>query len=108
MISHYLLDGPFNLWSMSGWFECVVNTGMTSFKVTYKGGKVCRFHDGQTITATIPSDGFYNMPMGTMYYQINDKVEFIDEANGLYCSLNIGNVKKKSCEYFEGEILQHG
>lgn len=46
--------------------------------------------------------------MGTMYYQIHDKIEFIDEGNGLYCHLNVGNVKKKSPEYFEGEILQHG
>ena len=108
MISHYLMDGPFDLWSISSWFRCVVHTGMTSFKVHYEGGKTLKFKDGQTIKATIPSDSFNNMPMGTMYYQIHDKVEFTDEANGLYARIDVGAVKKKTPEYFEGEILQHG
>ena len=108
MVSHYLMEGPLNLWSLSSWFRCTVHTGMTSFKVNYEGGKVLRFHDGQTITATIPTDSFNNLPMGTIYYQIHDKIEFVDEKNGLYALVNVGNVKKKSQEYFEGEILHHG
>lgn len=46
MVSHYYMDGPFDLWSFSSWFRCIVNTGMTSFKVNYEGGKVLKFSDG--------------------------------------------------------------
>jgi hypothetical protein len=43
-----------------------------------------------------------------MYYQIHDSLIVTDEENGLYCELKIGSVKKRTCEYFEGEILRHG
>lgn len=35
-------------------------------------------------------------------------MEFHDQANGLYGYYEIGNVKKRSQEYFEGCIYQHG
>ena len=92
MISHYLMEGPNNLWTFGCYYEPVVKTGVTAFNIRYLGGKVIRFHDGQTIKATLPSDSYNNMPMGTIYYQIHDKMEFIDDANKLYGIINIGNV----------------
>ena len=46
--------------------------------------------------------------MGTLYNQVHGKIEFRDEANDLYGFYEIGNVKKRSQEYFEGYIYQHG
>jgi dihydroxyacetone kinase DhaKLM complex PTS-EIIA-like component DhaM len=34
--------------------------------------------------------------MGTLYCQVHGKIEFSDEANGLYGFYDIGNVKKRS------------
>ena len=42
--------------------------------------------------------------MGTIYRQVHGKVEYFDDANQLYAEVNIGNVKKKTQEYFEGYI----
>lgn len=91
---------------------------MTTFTVKYLGGKRIRFHDGQTIKATLPSDSFNNLPMGTIHYLIHDKMEFVDDENKLYGIINVGSVKKKSSgfmgsksmdpDYFEGSIQRDG
>ena len=46
--------------------------------------------------------------MGTLYNQVHGKIEFRDEANDIYGFYEIGNVKQRSQEYFEGLIYQNG
>jgi hypothetical protein len=81
---------------------------MTSFQVNYVGGKVLRFHDGQEIRCNIPSDSFNSVVTGTIYRQVHGTVEYTDHANQLYATVTIGKVKKRSQEYFEGEITHKG
>lgn len=81
---------------------------MTSFQVNYVGGKVLRFHDGQTIRCNIPSDQFNSVVTGTIYRQVHGTVEYVDEENQLHATVTIGKVKKKSQEYFEGSITHKG
>merc|ERR1740123_670785 len=81
---------------------------MTSFSVNYPGKKTLKFPDGQTIVSSIPSDTFCNVMMGTIYRWIHGKIEYWDNKNNLYAYVDIGNVKKHSQEYFEGEIQHKG
>ena len=64
-----------------------------------------KFNDGQTITCNHPTDSFYNLTMNTLYNQSHGKVEFKDEENGFYGFYEIGKVKKKRSEYFEGAVF---
>jgi len=45
--------------------------------------------------------------MGTLYNHCHGKVEFNDYENGLYGFYEIGNVKKRSQEYFEGAVFKN-
>lgn len=46
--------------------------------------------------------------MGSLYMWIHGKIEFRDTENEIYAWYNIGSVKRKSQEYFEGEIVAKG
>ena len=46
--------------------------------------------------------------MGTLYQWVQGKIEFRDPVNEIYAWYKIGEVKKKSQEYFEGEIIAKG
>lgn len=95
-ISHYLIDGPDGKYTVSGHNECRVKFSVTSINVNQVGHKKFAFHDGQTITCNHPKDSFYSIMMGTLYNQVHGKMEFHDQANGLYGYYEIGNVKKRS------------
>jgi hypothetical protein len=66
-VSYVLIDGPNDRYRFSSYFQSEVKTGMTSFQLNYVGGKVLRFHDGQTIRCNIPSDTFWSVVAGTIY-----------------------------------------
>jgi len=44
--------------------------------------------------------------MGTLYNHCHGKVEFNDAKHGLYGFYEIGKVKKRSQEYFEGAVFK--
>lgn len=90
------IDGPDGKYTVSGWCECQIKCSLTSVTVKSQGHKKVVFKDGQTIICNHPSDTFYNCMMGTLYNQVNGKVEFNDYENGLYGYYQIGKVKKKS------------
>ena len=46
--------------------------------------------------------------MGTLGHQLTGKIEFHDKKNNLYAFYDIGNVKKKTQDYFVGEVHQFG
>lgn len=52
------------------------------------------------------SDQFNNIFIGTLGHQLTGKLEFWDEQNELYGFFEMGIVKKKTQDYFTGEI-QH-
>lgn len=43
--------------------------------------------------------------MGTLYNHCQGKVEFHDKENGFYGFYEIGKVKKRTQEYFEGAVF---
>jgi len=49
-----------------------------------------------------------NLFMGTLGHQLTGKVEFRDPKNHLYGWYELGNIKKKTQDYFTGEIHQYG
>ena len=46
--------------------------------------------------------------MGTLYNHCHGKVEFNDTENNIYGFYEIGKVKKRSQEYFEGAVFKDG
>lgn len=106
--SHLLIEGPNNSYMVHGWNEYSVKAYVNSVIVEPKGHKTIRFHDGQTIKFNNPTDLIYNLLMGTLYMQISGKIEFHDIENDLYGFYEIGKVRGKSQEYFQGSIQQHG
>ena len=46
--------------------------------------------------------------MGTLGHQLTGKIEFKDPKNNLYGWYELGNIKKKTQDYFTGEIHQFG
>ena len=102
-----LVEGPNGMYRYSGFNECVVKFSVTSITVSQNGYKRVKFNDGQTITCNHPTDSFYNLTMNTLYNQCHGKVEFKDEENGFYGFYEIGKVKKRRSEYFEGAVFHN-
>mmetsp|Transcript_35627 Transcript_35627/g.54487 ORF Transcript_35627/g.54487 Transcript_35627/m.54487 type:complete len:205 (+) Transcript_35627:1001-1615(+) len=102
------VEGPDQNYIAHGYNEYSVKAYVNSAVCTAKGQKTVSFKDGQTIKFNNPSDTFYNIVMGTLYQWITGKMEFHDEANDLYGFYEIGSVKGKSQEYFQGEIVHKG
>ena len=46
--------------------------------------------------------------MGTMGHQMTGKLDFKDVANNIYGQITFGCVKKKTQDYFKGEIYKDG
>lgn len=46
--------------------------------------------------------------MGTLGHQLTGKIEFNDTQNNLYGFYDIGNVKRKTQDYFAGQITKNG
>lgn len=64
------MDGPNGRYKVTGWSGYVIWSGMNSATLVPEGHKKVTFHDGHTITYTIPGDLFYNIFMGTMGHQV--------------------------------------
>ena len=99
-----LIEGPNKSYIVHGWNEYSVKAYVNSAIVEPKGHKTVIFHDGQTIKFNNPTDLIYNLLMGTLYMQISGKIEFHDIKNDIYAYYEIGKVRGKTQEYFQGSI----
>lgn len=106
--SSFLIEGPDNKYKVHGWNEYSVKAYLNSAVCTPSGHKTVVFQDGQSIKWNNSTDTFYNTVMGTLYHWVHGKIEFRDSENEIYAWYNMGQVKKKSQEYFEGEIVAKG
>eukprot|EP00347_Sterkiella_histriomuscorum_P010094 403338699 len=106
-ISHVLLEGPEEIYQFSGYSGFSAKAYLNSIALNVFGSKVVKFKDGTVIKYNNPCDAFNNTFFGILNHQICGKVEFIDEKNGLRAFYDIGNVKKKTQDYFVGEIYQN-
>jgi hypothetical protein len=78
-----IMDGPNGRYRVTGWSSYVIVSGMNSATLVSEGHKKVTFHDGHTITYSVPADLFYNVLMGTMGHQVTGKMDFLDKENGL-------------------------
>lgn len=107
-ISHMLIEGPNGNYKVTGWSTWAVSAGLNNATLKSDGHKKVIFADGQTIEYNNPGDYFYNIFMGTMGHQMTGRLDFKDVANNIYGQITFGCVKKKTQDYFKGEIYQNG
>lgn len=105
-ISHFMIEGPNQNYTLTGWSSYTVKAGMNSANITSDGHKLLVFKDGQRIRFTNYNDLFYNIMMGTMGHQLVGKMSFEDSQNGITASFEFGNVRGKTQDYFSGQILK--
>lgn len=72
------------------------------------GLKTVKFNNGDIIQYNIPDDFFQNTIFGTLNHLINGQIKYEDKKNNLVAYLDIGSIKKKPKDYFEGRIEQNG
>jgi len=80
-ISHFIVEGPYKNFKLSGWSSYTVKAGMNSGNITTEGHKLIQFKDGQTIKFNNYNDLMYNIMLGTMGHQILGKMVYEDTAN---------------------------
>lgn len=78
-ISNFLIEGPNNAYTISGWSNYTVTAGMNNATLVSKGHKKIVFHDGHTIVYNLPGDYLFNLAMGTMGHQMTGTINFTDE-----------------------------
>ena len=77
------MDGPDEAWSMNGWLEIEIYSGLTSSRTGCLGYKQANFPDGTTIRWNQTNDYFTGVFIGTMNHQLTGRITYHDEANGL-------------------------
>ena len=88
--------GPDNNYDVSGYLEFSIAAWPNSAIVTVLGYKKIKFKDGQTITYNNPNEAFYSISVGSLYHQIQGKMEFTDEVNEIKAVYDFGFNKKKT------------
>ena len=107
-ISHFLIEGPEGNYKLNGWSQHQVHAGMNSATLKAEGFKLIQFKDGQQIRYNNTGDYIFNIFMGSMGHQLTGRIEFHDEANGLYGWYEPGTYKMKTQDYVTGRIEQNG
>lgn len=93
---------------MYGWSSFKAKAWLNSATLDVDGKKTIIFQDGQRIEWNNQGDQFNNLMMGTIGHQLTGKIEFNDYKNNLYGFYDLGSVKKKTQDYFQGQILIQG
>ncbi|CDW86164.1 UNKNOWN [Stylonychia lemnae] len=104
-ISHVLLEGPDQNYTWSGYSGFSAKAYLNSIVLNVYGSKQIIFKDGTKIVYNNQGDAFNNTFFGILNHQINGRIEFKDEQNGVTAYYEIGNNKKKAQDFFTGEIF---
>lgn len=107
-VSHFLVYGPANRYTCSGYYVFEAKAGLNSLKIINQGKRKVTFEDGQTITINCPNESFSSTFIGTPRNEALGPVVFIDEANHLEAIVNIGGIKGKPSDYLEGLVIRNG
>ena len=103
-ITNFLFEGPNGLYKMYGWNSFTAKAWLNSCTLYVDGRKVVEFPDGTKIEWNNQGDQLNNLFMGTLCHQLTGKIEFHDKKNNLYGFYDMGSVKKKTQDYFAGEV----
>ena len=94
-ISHFLMEGPDNMYKFHGWNSFTAKAWLNSVTLYVEGHKTFEFKDGTKITWNSQGDQLNNIFMGTLGHQLTGKIEFNYKEQGLYGWYELGNNKKK-------------
>ena len=103
-----MIEGPDQLYKLSGWSLYEIKSGLTGARVNVGGHKYLTFKDGGQIHFNATNDYLFNIFMGTMGHQLTGTLWFKDEQNDLYGEIRLGSFKKKTQDFFDGEIKKNG
>ena len=106
--SHFIAEGPDNCFTMTGYMDYAIYSGMTSTTVQCGGHKQITFADGGLIRWNQNNDSISGMFVGTMCHQMTGKITFNDEANGIVAYYNYNGYTLKKQDFIWGEIHQNG
>mmetsp|Transcript_26456 Transcript_26456/g.47471 ORF Transcript_26456/g.47471 Transcript_26456/m.47471 type:complete len:609 (-) Transcript_26456:1698-3524(-) len=107
-VSHFLIYGPKENYTYSGYYVFAAKAGLNSLNVHNTGKRMIKFKDGQLITMNCCDERYSNTFIGTMRHESCGVLSFRDAANRLECDVRIGEVSGKPTDYLEGFIMQDG
>lgn len=88
----------------TGFSDIRIKASLNSINLEVRGNRQVAFKDGTVIRFSNTQDVISNTVIGTCYHNQYADLEFKDEKNGLVGYLNLGKVKGKVPDYFEGNI----
>ncbi|CAD8085669.1 unnamed protein product [Paramecium sonneborni] len=102
-LSYFLVFGPKKSYKFYGYSLYEAKAGFNSLTILNHGKRTLQFND-QKLQCTFSSEHYSGTFLGTMKNESQGSLQFIDEANNLKCVVQLGKVKNKPTDYFEGEI----
>jgi len=108
-ISYMLYHGPKDTYKFYGPSQFSASAGLNSITLSTKAWRRIHFKDtDQIIHNTFPDEYYDGTLLGTTVHETIGNMELKDEANGIYCNIAFGKVKKKPSDYIEGTIFVKG
>ncbi|CAD8213931.1 unnamed protein product [Paramecium octaurelia] len=102
-LSYFLVFGPKKSYKFYGYSLYEAKAGFNSLTILNHGKRTIQFND-QKIQCTFSSEHYSGTFLGTMKNESQGSLQFVDDANNLKCTVQLGKVKNKPTDYFEGEI----
>jgi len=103
-VSHFYMVGPKKNYKYHGFGNFSAGAGLNSVKVYNKGKRIVEFPDGGKIQFNFCNEAYNNSFFGTIRQESIGEISFKDLVHGFELVLKLDNVKKKSSDYFQGEI----
>ena len=107
-ISYINVQGPNDIFTFSGYSTFSIKAYLNSISLEVKGHKRISFPDGTVITYNNQQDTFGSTLIGQCHHQLHGNIRFEDPKNNIVAYLNIGSVRKRPKDYFEGSIEMNG
>jgi len=103
-VSNFYMIGPKKNYKYHGYVNYSAGAGFNSVKVHNKGKRIVEFADGGKIQFNFGSEEYNNSFFGTIRHEAVGEMLFKDLVHGFELVLKLGNVKKKTSDWFQGEI----
>jgi len=103
-VSHFYMIGPKKNYKYHGYTNFSAGAGFNSVKVYNKGKRTVEFQDGHKIHFNYCNEMYNNSFFGTIRHESYGDLTFKDEKHGFELVVKFDSVKKKSTDYFQGEI----